>query len=195
MTIQLPLDQTHPIRPPDNLRDLQVQGPVHRVRSAVGDPAWLVTGYRELQELFLDTRLGRSHPQPDTAARWGDSMLHGGPQGNYATEPEDHARFRARVQPHFSPRRMRELRPRVEALTTELIDQLAASQPPADLTQALALPLPIPGTGPGQSTACSACTNTASGLSPASTRSQVMTSSPAGAQTRRCPMTRRPCWR
>ena len=66
MTIQLPLDQTHPIRPPGNLRDLQVQGPVHRVRTAVGDPAWLVTGYRELQELFLDPRLGRSHPEPGT---------------------------------------------------------------------------------------------------------------------------------
>ena len=38
---------------------------------------------------------------------------------------------------------MRGLRPRVEALTAELIDQLAASQPPADLTQALALPLPV----------------------------------------------------
>ena len=143
MTIQLPLDQAHPIRPPGNLRDLQVQGPVHRVRTAVGDPAWLVTGYRELQELFGDSRLGRSHPEPGAAARWGDSVLHGGPRGNYATEPEDHARFRARVQPHFSPRRMRELRPRVEALTAELIDQLAASQPPADLTQALALPLPV----------------------------------------------------
>ena len=58
---------------------------MHRVRTAVGDPAWLVTGYRELQELFLDSRLGRSHPEPGTAARWGDSMLHGGPQGNYAT--------------------------------------------------------------------------------------------------------------
>jgi pentalenolactone synthase len=143
MTIQLPLDQAHPIRPPGNLRDLQARGPVHRVRTAVGDPAWLVTGYRELQELFGDSRLGRSHPEPGTAARWGDSMLHGGPRGNYATEPQDHARFRARVQPHFSPRRMRELRPRVEALTAELTGQLAASQPPADLTQALALPLPV----------------------------------------------------
>ena len=62
MTIQLPLDQAHPIRPPGNLRDLQAQGPVHRVRTAVGDPAWLVTGYRELQELFLDSRLGQSRP-------------------------------------------------------------------------------------------------------------------------------------
>jgi pentalenolactone synthase len=148
-------------------------------------------------------------------------MLHGGPRGNYATEPEDHARFRARVRPRFSPRRMGELRPRVEALTAELVDRLAAGQPPADLAQALALPLPVavicelPGVPlpdremfrerpqsaadtrdrPGQGTACSACTDTAGGLSPASTSSQVMTSSPAGAQTRRCPTTRWPCWR
>ncbi|HET9968976.1 MAG TPA: hypothetical protein VFQ68_12145, partial [Streptosporangiaceae bacterium] len=142
MTIRLPLDQGHPVRPPGNLRDLQVQGPVHRVRAAAGDPAWLVTGCRELQELSGDSRLGRSHPEPGTAARWGDPVPQGGPRGNYATEPQDHARFRARVQPRFSPRRMRGLRSRAGALTAELAGRLAASQPPADLIQALALPLP-----------------------------------------------------
>jgi pentalenolactone synthase len=51
--------------------------------------------------------------------------------------------MRSLVQPHFSPKRMRALRPRVEELTTALLNDLAEKEPPADLHQALALPLPI----------------------------------------------------
>ena len=51
--------------------------------------------------------------------------------------------MRALLQPHFSPKHMRALRPRIEALTTRLLDELAEQGPPADLHAALALPLPI----------------------------------------------------
>ena len=93
--------------------------------------------------MLADDRLGRSHPDPARAARLGDSVLFGGPMGNYDTEQADNARLRALLQPHFSPRRMRVLRPRVEELTAGLLDALAEHGPPADLHQALALPLPI----------------------------------------------------
>nr|BFE80597.1 hypothetical protein GCM10020093_031980 [Planobispora longispora] len=49
----------------------------------------------------------------------------------------------ARCCSRTSPRRMRALRGRVETLTTGLLDELAATGPPADLHAALALPLPI----------------------------------------------------
>jgi pentalenolactone synthase len=51
--------------------------------------------------------------------------------------------MRTLLQPHFTPGRMRALRPRVEALCVRLLDQLADHGPPADLNSALALPLPI----------------------------------------------------
>jgi pentalenolactone synthase len=142
-SIQLPFDQPHPLQPPSRLRELQADGPVHQVRTATGDAAWLVTGYPEVQQLFNDPRLGRSHPDPVNAARMGESALFGGPMGNYHTEETDHARMRALIQPLFSPRRMREFRPRVEALATALFDELATAEPPADLNETLALPLPI----------------------------------------------------
>jgi hypothetical protein len=44
-------------------------GPVRRVQTPVGDPAWQVNGYREIKQLLLDPRLGRSHPQPQQAIR------------------------------------------------------------------------------------------------------------------------------
>jgi pentalenolactone synthase len=143
MTVQLPFEQAHPLEVAPSLRQLLHDGVIHRVRTPVGDQAWLVTGYEEVRRLLADERLGRSHPDPRNAARLGESVMLGGPTGNYDTEQADHARRRSLMQPHFSPRRMRALQPRVEELATALLDDLARQGPPADLHQALALPLPI----------------------------------------------------
>jgi len=143
MTVQLPLEQAHPLDVAPMLRQLQQDGVIHLVRTTVGDQAWLVTGYEEARRLLTDERLGRSHPDPAKAARLGESVLFGGPMGSYDTEQADNARLRALLQPHFSPRRMRAFRPRVEELTAGLLNDLAEHGPPADLHQALALPLPV----------------------------------------------------
>jgi cytochrome P450 len=143
MTVQLPFEQAHPLHVAPLLRQLQQDGVVHRVRTRVGDQAWLVTGYEEVRRLLADERLGRSHPDPVKAPRLGESALFGGPMGNFDTEQADNARLRSLLQPHFSPRRMRALRPRADELTAGLLSDLAEHGPPADLHQALALPLPI----------------------------------------------------
>ncbi|MGN9783083.1 cytochrome P450 [Nonomuraea sp. ZG12] len=140
---QLPYEQPGPLQPPPLLRRLQAQGPIHAIRTATGDPAWQVTGYQEVRALLDDDRLGRAHPEPERASRTGESELFGGPLGGFDTEQADHRRMRTLLQPHFSPKRMRALRGRVETLTTHLLDELAAAGPPADLHAALAVPLPI----------------------------------------------------
>jgi cytochrome P450 len=140
---QLPFERTHPLQFAPVLRELQAKGVVHRVRTALGDPAWLVTAHAEVQRLFDDERLGLTHPEPATAARTHESAMFGGPAGDFATEQADHARKRALLQPHFTPKRLQALRPRVDELTTRLLDELAATGPPADLHAAVAWPLPI----------------------------------------------------
>jgi cytochrome P450 len=140
---QLPFSQTHPLELAPQLRALQSQGTIHRVRTPAGHDAWLVTGYAEVRQLLDDDRLGRAHPEPDTAARTGESALFGGPLGNFDTEEADHTRMRSLLQPHFSPKQLRALVPRVEALTRDLLDELALQGPPADLHAKLAVPLPI----------------------------------------------------
>jgi pentalenolactone synthase len=140
---RLPFDQPGLLDVPPLLRTLQQQGTIHRIRTRVGDDGWLVTGYQEVRRLLDDDRLGRSHPDPASAARSGESALFGGPLGNYETEKTDHARMRSLLQPHFTPGRMRAFRRRVESLTTELLDALEEHGPLADLNTALAIPLPI----------------------------------------------------
>lgn len=139
----LPFEQQDILGVPALLRELQAQAPISRVRTPAGDEAWLVTRHAEVKTLLADDRLGLSHPDPDNAPRINDSVFYGSALGNFETEPADTARMRGLLQPYFTPRRMRALRPRVEALTGELVDALARRTPPVDLHEALSLPLPV----------------------------------------------------
>jgi hypothetical protein len=60
----------------------QTIDPVRRMRTPAGDPAWQVDGYREIKELLTDPRLGRSHPQPEQAARYSECGFIGQPSGS-----------------------------------------------------------------------------------------------------------------
>jgi nocardicin N-oxygenase len=55
----------------------------------------------------------------------------------------EHARLRKLVVKAFTSRRVERMRPRVQAVSDELLDRIAASGPPADLVAGFALPLPL----------------------------------------------------
>jgi cytochrome P450 len=139
----MPFEQAHPLQPAPVLRALAERGPIHRVRTLVGDEAWLVTGYAQIRSLYSGELLGRSHPRPECAARLTASALFGGrPQENYASEDSDRAWFRDVLHTVMSPAPLRELRPWVDGLVTSLLDDLAAAPRPADLVDLVAVPLP-----------------------------------------------------
>lgn len=139
----MPFEQSHPLRPAPVLHALQRSGPIHRVRTMMGDEAWLVTGYDQVRSLYRGDVLGRSHPRPDRAARLTASALFGGrPREHYATEDTDRAGFREILLTVMSPARLRELRPWVDGLVTTLLDKLTAAPRPADLIDLIAVPLP-----------------------------------------------------
>jgi pentalenolactone synthase len=116
--------------------------PVARVRTAVGDQAWLVTRYEDVKALLGDRRLGRSHPDPDNAPRWIPSPLIGGPVMDFATEMTDRSALRKVLAGSFSPGRVAALRPLAEAAAKELLDAVAAGPTPADCLSTYAAPLP-----------------------------------------------------
>jgi cytochrome P450 len=115
---------------------------VQRTTTPVGDPAWIVRGHDDVRALLADPRLGRSHPEPERAARFSRSALFGGPLGDAASEQADHARMRRLLAPAFAARRMAALRPHVRALVESLLDDAFAGRPPVDLHEAVSFPLP-----------------------------------------------------
>lgn len=127
---------------------LRREAPVTAVTTPAGDPAWLVTTYHEVRELLADKRFGRSHPDPDNAARITNAAVQDGPNGDYATEEERHTRMRRLLTPAFSAKRMRMLSDHVQELVDGYLEELVAAHDAApdgvvDLHAGLAFPLPV----------------------------------------------------
>jgi cytochrome P450 len=121
---------------------MPTNGSVQRVTTPAGDPAWLVTGYENVKALLADPRLGRSHPEPERAARFSEAAIFGGPIGSPSSERRDHARMRLLLGRSFSARRMAGLRPWVQELVDSLLDAMGRQTPPVDLHEAISFPLP-----------------------------------------------------
>ncbi|MBP2472360.1 pentalenolactone synthase [Crossiella equi] len=129
-------------------RVLRRQGPLARVTSPAGDPAWLVTRHAEAKRIFGDKRFGRSHPDPANAPRVSDAAVLSAPEGDFETEQAQHAFLRALLMPAFSAGRMRKLSGRVRELTEQCLDAMRAEADrnpgmPVDLHEHLSFPLPV----------------------------------------------------
>lgn len=124
------------------LRLLQAEAPIQRVRTPAGDEGWLVTRYAELKQLLLDDRIGKSHSDPANVAKYLDSPLLGMTlMTDHAASRESHNRMRARLNPLFSPKRMTALRPKVAERVTVALDAIIEQGPPADLHNQLSMPV------------------------------------------------------
>ncbi|MFN2496383.1 MAG: cytochrome P450 [Pseudonocardiaceae bacterium] len=115
---------------------------VQQVITHAGHPAWLVTGYDTIKRLLVDPRLGTTHPDPEHASHYSESIIFGKPRPSSPTEREDHAFMRRLLGRSFSARRLAALRPRVQELVDGLLDELGRRTPPADFHDAISFPLP-----------------------------------------------------
>ncbi|WP_367325498.1 cytochrome P450 [Streptomyces sp. HUAS ZL42] len=132
---------------------LRALGPMVPVELPGGIPAWAPTGYDTLRELILDPRVSkdpRRHwrlwPEIGEHPSWGWILGWVGVVNMLSTYGADHTRLRKLVAPSFTHRRTEAMRPRVEAVTTELLDALeaaAAGDQVVDLKAAFAHPLPM----------------------------------------------------
>ena len=132
---------------------LRALGAVVPVELPGGIPAWAPTGYDTLKSLILDSRVSkdpRQHwalfPEIGEHPAWGWILGWVGVINMLSTYGPDHTRLRKLVAPSFTARRTEAMRPRVEAITAELLDSLdaaAADGGPVDLRGGYAHPLPM----------------------------------------------------
>lgn len=128
---------------------LSARGPATRVLLPGEVEAWLVTDPDVLRALFADPRVSKDPHRhwpayrelpPDWPLHTWVSM-----RNMFNSHGADHRRLRALIAPAFTTRRIRELRPQVERITTELLDDIAAAPPgtAVDLRARFANPLPV----------------------------------------------------
>jgi len=139
----MPFDRPDVLDIPTHARELQARSPIAQVRTPAGDIAWLVTSYRRVRQLLADERLGRSHPDPESAARYSNGLVFGGPVGSYSTERDAHARMRRIATGPFVLERMNRLRPRIQQIVDGLLDEVEHGGSPVDLHEAFSFPLPV----------------------------------------------------
>lgn len=114
--------------------------PVQRMAAPGGSPVWLVTGYEQARALLSDMRLVKdvrrltNRRVPERLRDMEQHMLN--------LDPPDHTRLRRLVSKAFTVRRIERLRPRIEAITGDLLDAMAAGHE-GDLIDLFAFPLPI----------------------------------------------------
>jgi cytochrome P450 len=123
-------------------------GPVHAVTLADGHPAWLVVRYEEARAALNDPRFSKdmhaalaSSPEVVAEGLPGPALA----RHMLVVDPPDHTRLRRLVSAAFSVRRIEELRPRVQTVVDDLLDDVAAAGPEStvDLVAAFAFPLPF----------------------------------------------------
>lgn len=128
---------------------LRENAPVYRATLPNGEGMWVVTHYEDVMAVYKDERFIKDFrnaltpeqlanlPLPFQSREFQLLMRH-----MLSSDPPDHTRLRALVSKGFTPRRIEELRPRIQQIADELL-QAVQERGSMDLIGEYAFPLPI----------------------------------------------------
>ncbi len=140
-SLRFPFHSSHPIEPPHEHAVLRATRPVAKAILPDGQPVWIVTRYEDVRKVLADPRLSRQAITAPDAPKLFPVVA--GSKAIFVADPPEHTRLRKLVAKVFTTRQIEQLRPRVEELTEQMIGELLAEGPPADLMVHVAEPLPI----------------------------------------------------
>ncbi|MGW6709255.1 cytochrome P450 family protein [Streptomyces sp. NPDC054956] len=122
---------------------LRQAGPVHQVIVTAGEyePSWLVVGHEEARQALNHPALSKDWR---SSGHFPDALATAVNANMLESDPPHHTRLRKLVAREFTARRMEGMRARVQQITDELLDAMAARpERTGDLINALAFPLPM----------------------------------------------------
>ncbi|WP_406148997.1 cytochrome P450 [Streptomyces sp. NBC_01012] len=121
---------------------LRTTEPVARVPVAGGGHTWVVTGYAEAREALVEPGLSRAAISGPGAPEF-PGFLKAPPEMIASMDPPEHTRLRKLVTKAFTVRRIEQMRPRIQEIVDELLDEMAGKGSPADLVERFTSPLPL----------------------------------------------------
>ncbi|BBG01404.1 MULTISPECIES: cytochrome P450 [Pseudonocardia] len=139
--LSYPFNRPSAIELPPVYTDLRADTPVAEVTLPSGDRGYVVSRYDDAKLVLADPRFSRAAMAADGAPRLTPVPMP--PNSLFSTDPPEHTRLRKLVTGEFTRRRITALEPRIQEMTDELLDTMAANGGPVDLNPALAFPLPV----------------------------------------------------
>ena len=133
-----------PFAPPRQMLDMGPTAPLSRVRIWDGSTPWLITGHEVARTLFSDPRVSVDDRRTGFP-HWNEHMLstvNKRPRSVFTSDAEEHTRFRRMLSKPFTFKRVEGLRPAIQKITDECIDEILAGPQPADVVAKVALPVP-----------------------------------------------------
>jgi cytochrome P450 len=130
------------------LQDLRTTAPLYRYELPDGRTAWMVTRYDDVLAILKDQRFVKNirHALPPEVATQVTSRSEGQVSmirhHMLSSDPPDHTRLRHLVSKAFTPRMIEQMRPRIQQIADELVDQVQM-RGQMDLIADFAFPLPI----------------------------------------------------
>lgn len=138
-----PFDRDDPLLPPPRLSELRSACPVSQVEMWDGSCSWLATRHDDFKTLLRSPDLSAEAHRPNYP---NSNANHAASRGNQTSfirrDDPEHATQRRMLTAAFSVGQVATMRPFIERLVDELLDDLAVQPQPADLVEHLAEPLP-----------------------------------------------------
>ncbi|MCI2415915.1 cytochrome P450 [Saccharopolyspora sp. K220] len=144
--LNYPIPSEAALEPPEQWERLRQECPVARVTLPSGDEASLVTRYADVKQVLSDPRFTRQLNADDAAriaANESGGVFNSSMGESIPQSGSGHQRWRRMIGKWFTAKRMAALRPGIEAMADQLIDDMVKHGHPADLKAGLGFPLPV----------------------------------------------------
>jgi len=145
----LPSDSGLLLEPLPDLIRLLREEPVRKVRFPNGIEAWFLSGYEHFRAMLNDPRFSNRMGDTPPGLRAVDTETDADPgvmmnlPGNFVTaDGEDHQHYRRKLTKEFMVKRIAALRPRIQEIVDQHLDDVARRSGPVDLVPTFTLPVP-----------------------------------------------------
>jgi len=127
---------------PPALVDRMHSEPISRVKIWDGSTPWLLTRYGDVRAILADPRASVNTEMPGfpNLSRGNAARAH--IRAFINMDDPEHAAQRRLLTSDFMVKKMEAMRPRIQEIVNQLIDEMLAGPRPVDLVEAFALPLP-----------------------------------------------------